>query len=531
MKLEIQAFRNELWTLLTGATGFLGPAFVRELLARGRRVLCIVRAETPGKARARLRAALQPWIQDTDRLLETGRLAALRGDICAPNVGLAADVRAALRGWVGAVVHAAGSTRFAENGAGDPERTNVVGTQNVFKLARDVYCRSWHFISTAFVAGASTEAFEAVAATPPPLRNDYESSKWRAEHVALAAARASRSTLTIYRPSIVVGHSETGRATCFSGIYYLFRATSLVSQAADQRTDIDRHNISLRIPASPGGRPNLICIDDAAAAFGELFANRRTHGGVYHLTHPEPPTNAQIKRVLEAHYDLGGGHFQPTATVAPPAMRNETEEGHVFQAVFDDMTGAVQDYLFDAPTFDRSLVSQYLSREPAAWDDDRLRRLIAAAESAGWRSNLADRGEIGDARDIATYFTCFLPHEIADSTLGRSRQLELDVRFEIGKRSAGRWWCRFRDGRVASAEPAGGQPTDVVYRTSEPRFWAAVAGEMSGAELFLSGEAQIEGDIERALKFATALEAFVRERPYRRSSDEIPVREHAAIEG
>ncbi len=44
-------------------------------------------------------------------------------------------------------------------------------------------------------------------------------------------------------------------------------------------------------------------------------------------------------------------------------------------------------------------------------------------------------------------------------------------------------------------------------------FWRAVAGEVTGAELFLSGDARIEGDIERGLKFAMILEQFVREFP------------------
>lgn len=516
--------------LLTGATGFLGPAMAHELLARGRRVLCLVRAETPSAARARLRAALRPWLQDFDHLLETGRLAVLRGDVCSPDAGVAPPVRAALRGRVCAVVHAAGSTRFSENAAGDPRRTNVAGTRNVFALARAIDCRSWHLISTAFVAGAADEAMETIDAAPPAFRNAYESSKWCGEQVALAAACDAGSTLTIYRPSIVVGHSETGRAGRFSGIYYLFRATSLVAKAADQQPDADRHQISLHIPALSDGRPNLICIDDVAAAFGELFVNREAHGGVYHLTHPEPPTNAQIKRVLEAHYDIGGGRFRSGGASASNSKSDEAENGSVFQSVFNDMIGSVQDYLFDAPRFDRSQVARFLSRRPAAWDEDRLRRLVAAAEAAGWRSNHTLRDAIGDPRDIAAYFTEYLPRQIADSMLGRATQLALNVRFEIGKRSAGRWWCRFRDGRVMSAEPANGQPTDVVYRTNESRFWAAVAGEMSGAELFLSGDAEIEGDIERALKFATALEAFVREHPYQRTVDGRAVREPAAIE-
>jgi nucleoside-diphosphate-sugar epimerase len=504
--------------LVTGATGFVGAALVNELLRRGRLVLCLVRAETPAVARERLGAALRPWTRDVERRLETGRLAVLRGDVCAPGAGVPELVRTALRGHVSALVHAAGSTRFAATADGEPQRTNVTGTRNVLELLEELGCREWHMISTAFVAGATGVAPESVTATPPAFRNAYEASKWHGEQLAIAAARRAEARLTIYRPSIVVGHSETGHASRFNGIYYLFRATSLVARAAEQQPHTHRHQIPLRIPASPHGRPNLICIDDVAAAFGDLVGDPAAQGGVYHLTHPEPPTNAQIKRVLEAHYDLAGGRFVTELAEHGLPATEAADASARLQPLFDGVIAAVQDYLFDAPHFDRSQVSRFVGRRPADWTDDRLRKLISAAELAGWRAIHADREPAGDPKGIAAYFSDFLPRQIAHSTLGRAKQLELNVRFDIGGSPTGKWWCCFRDGCVVAAEPATDQPTDITYMTSEPRFWAAVAGDMTGAELFLSGEATIEGNIERALKFATALESFVREHPYRRAT-------------
>ena len=47
------------WVLLTGATGLLGSAILHELLVRGHRVLCVVRAVTPA-IEAEWRAFVEP---------------------------------------------------------------------------------------------------------------------------------------------------------------------------------------------------------------------------------------------------------------------------------------------------------------------------------------------------------------------------------------------------------------------------------------------------------------------------------------
>jgi nucleoside-diphosphate-sugar epimerase len=504
------------WVLVTGATGFLGPALVYELASRGHRVLCLVRAEEPAEARVRVVKAMQPWTSDAERMLETGQLAVLRGDVHLSEAGLTGHVRTALHGRIAAIVHAAADTRFAAASSGEPERTNVTGTQRILALGAQLRCRDWHLISTAYVAGVTLEAFESAMPHEPVFRNDYERSKWRGERVARAAADSAGATLTIYRPSVVAGHSVTGRAARFTGIYYLFRATSLVARAAEQDPSIDLHTIPLRIPGSPHKCPNVVCIDDVAGAFGALFDQRSARGGVYHLTHPEPPSNAQIKRVLEDYYDIAGGRFvsEETGVGARPSS-NRGAPGHL-QELFDEMAGPMSAYLFDAPRFDRSQVRRFVQREPATWSDERLRRLIEAAEAAGWRSIGYDRQEAADAAELARYFQKFLPQKILQSKIGRTRQLAVSVRFSIGKRPEGQWWCRFEEGRVVAAEPAGDQRADVTYKTGESRFWAAAAGEITAAELFLSGEAQIEGDTERALKFAMILEEFVREFPYSR---------------
>lgn len=499
------------WILLTGATGFVGQGLVRELISRGHRVLCVVRAESPAAARQRLIDALRPWELDGDLLMEQGAIAVLRGDLDAPCLSVSCEAAEHLRGRVTQVVHAAGSTRFSENSSGDPARTNIAGARHAWELAAALDCRDWHFVSTAYVAGRRDSAEEVVHTDPTPLRNAYERSKWQAEHDALAAAQVTGAVLTIHRPSIVVGEGTTGRATRFAAAYYLMRATGLVARWAAQHAEVDRHMIPLSIPADPDGEVNLIAIDDLARGMADLIENPQARGGVYHLTHPQPPTHGQLKRVLEEFYDIGGGSFRSDRAGRP------TDHCDV-QEVFDDLTATVGDYLFSSTRFERCNTQRYERRQPAAWTPQRLRRLVQYAESVGWRSGgtIADRSN-DDAAGIIDYFREFLPSRATAASLGAIRDLNVDVQFRIGSNPWGCCWCRLRGG-VPVETRVGQYAADVEYRTGVAEFWRAVAGEVSGAELFLSGGAEISGDVERGLKLAMLLEGFVRQFPYRRGS-------------
>lgn len=503
---------DEPWVLLTGATGFVGEGILRELIERGRRVLCLVRAATPDRARRRVAEALRGARCDTEALMESGRLALLRGDLHRPGAGLDDGLIAALRHKVTSVVHAAGSTVFDARHDGEPALSNLVGTREAFDLAARCDCRDWHFISTAYACGICDHATETVLQEPPPFRNEYERTKWQAERQAAAAAELAGAAFTIYRPSIVVGDSVTGRASRFAGIYSLFRATSLVADYAGQRDDMDRHAIPLRIRADGAAHVNLICVDDVARTFGELFAEPRARGGVYALTHPSPPTNEDIKRVLESRYDIAGGRFVGRASTGPALDRSSVEE------VFEDMTATLAPYLFDSPEFDRQEVERYVSRRPEAWTDDRLRRLIDYAESVSWRPRSAPCESEEDEGGCAAYFETFLPRRIPLSQAGRIHGLDIDARFIVEGEPAGDWWCRFHDGQLAEVVRSSDKLADVTYRTDRPAFWRAVSGTSSSAELFLTGQARIGGDIERAMKLAMILQAFVQEFPFCRQT-------------
>ena len=496
---------REPWLLLLGSTGFLGQAILMELLRRGRRVLALVRAARPVEARDRVIDALRPWAFDVGAYLERGQLAVIRGDLHQPRLGLAADLADALRGHVGSLLVAAGSTSFRLQPDGEPFATNVEGTRRALETAAALGCRTWTLLSTAFVDGRGCTSEPSPAERRIEFRNDYERSKSEGERLARELAHRYDATLTVLRPSVVVGDSQSGIATRFAGAYYLFRATGLVARAARDRGEADLRGLRLRMPADAEGRPNLVFADDVAREAVELHLARAARGGTFYLTHPQPPSNRELQRALEEYFGIAGGAFLG-ANAQVPAPRSTYEE--MFTAAGD----GVMTYFSDTPAFDRSATDALVGRPPTPWTAERLRRLIAFADACGWRVPRSITCA-EEPCDLADYFQRFLPLRLPASRAA-AVPLALSARFVVGDRAADDWWCRFEGGTLREVRAGGAEKADVTYRTTGGAFLRAVAGLVSGAELFLSSEASIEGDIERGLKFARILADFVQEHPY-----------------
>ena len=171
--------------LLTGASGFLGAHVLRELLADGRFVVCLVRDEN------RLREALGAYFGDRIIGLKT-----VIGDVTKPRFGLTFREYADLALRTGLVVHCAADVRHyaADNAI---EETNVGGTRRALDFCADAEAALCH-ISTASVAGRiapSPAVFTErdVYLGQDGMENAYVASKLRAEALVIAAMEKGMS--------------------------------------------------------------------------------------------------------------------------------------------------------------------------------------------------------------------------------------------------------------------------------------------------------------------------------------------------
>jgi dihydroflavonol-4-reductase len=173
--------------LVTGATGFVGGAIARRLLADGRTVRVLAR--TPDAA---------------------GALRDLGAEVIAGDVLEMDSVQRAATGCE-VVYHAAGVNGFCMRDPGPMRAANVNGTENVIAAAARAGARRVVYTSSAATIG---EAAGVVASEDTPHRgvflSQYERSKYDAERAAVREAERHGIELVCVNPASVQGPGRTG---------------------------------------------------------------------------------------------------------------------------------------------------------------------------------------------------------------------------------------------------------------------------------------------------------------------------------
>ncbi len=249
---------------VTGATGFIGRYLVERLLVRGERVYVLVRPQSMDKF-----AALKEFWG-----ARASRVVPVAGDLAEPNLGVSkADLRK-LTGKVDHLFHLAAVYDLQASGE-DQETANVVGTDHALQFADSVQAGCFHLASSIAAAGLYNGSFrenmfeEATGLDHPYFRTKHDSE-------ALVRHRSKRPW-RVYRPGIVVGHSQTGQIDKIDGPYYFFKMIQKLRQSLPPWFPL----IGLE-----GGYINLVPVDYVAAAMDHLAHVTGQDGQCFHLTDP-----------------------------------------------------------------------------------------------------------------------------------------------------------------------------------------------------------------------------------------------------
>jgi amino acid adenylation domain-containing protein/thioester reductase-like protein len=272
--------------LLTGGTGFFGAYLLRELLRQRprARVHCLVRAADGAEGLARLRrnlAAHRLWEESF-----AGRIAAVPGDLAQPLLGLAPERFARLAGEVEAIFHnAAWANMF--HAYSTLRRTNVLGTQEVLRLAVQGRCKPLHYVSTVSVLsslgdrGAEPIGENADLGKVEALAVGYAQSKWVAERlVRMAAARGV--PVAVYRPGRIGADSAGGRGNPDDLLFRVIGASLRLGAAPD---------VDVAIEMSP--------VDWVSRALVHLSGRPQSLGSTFHLVSREALPWHQLLAWLE----------------------------------------------------------------------------------------------------------------------------------------------------------------------------------------------------------------------------------------
>ena len=259
---------------LTGATGFLGSELAARLLAmHPEKKLCLLaRGESDELANNRIMTSVGAACEPAGVRDFASRIQVVRGELTEEHYGLGASEFKKLSSEIDSVYHCAASTKFSLP-LEEARSINVAGTKNAIALA--LAAKNYqpnmrlHHVSTAYVAGKQEKVI-----SPDQLsfnqgfRNSYEQSKAEAE--ALIRAEGDRLQSTVYRPSVIVGDSRTGRTSTFNVIY--MPARLLIN------------GVCKALPALPNTPFDVVPVDYIADAIAHLGRNQCSAGATYHLT-------------------------------------------------------------------------------------------------------------------------------------------------------------------------------------------------------------------------------------------------------
>jgi NAD(P)-dependent dehydrogenase (short-subunit alcohol dehydrogenase family) len=250
---------------VTGATGFIGRHLVERLLEREGDIHVLVREGSLGKLDARMAR----WADFGD----TRRIRPVVGDLAEPGLGIAEPEREALRG----VEHFFHLAAIYDMTADETHNAlvNVAGTQHAVDLANELGAGTFHHVSSIAVAGMYEGHFtEDMFDEGQPLTHPYHRTKYESEKLA---RERTRGALRVYRPSIVVGHSQTGEMDKIDGPYYFFKAIQKARHAVPSWFPL----VGIEV-----GRTNLVPVDFVAAALDHIAHLPGRDGETFHLVDP-----------------------------------------------------------------------------------------------------------------------------------------------------------------------------------------------------------------------------------------------------
>ncbi len=231
---------------------------------------------------ATFRLLVRPdYVDEAERQLDDvsfdrSRAQILSGDVVAMDLGLSGREYLELIENVTDIYNIA-SIWFLGVHKDEIHEVNVTGARNVADAAYEMKnLRRLNHLSTAFVAGDRDGVImEDELEEGQTFRNAYEETKYQSELIMREAMH--HIPVSVFRPSIIVGDSQTGEIDKLAGPYYIMNAIVLMPA-----------NVPVLMPGK-GDKPlNLVPIDWVCDALHAISLRDDAAGCTFHLTDPNP---------------------------------------------------------------------------------------------------------------------------------------------------------------------------------------------------------------------------------------------------
>jgi NAD(P)-dependent dehydrogenase (short-subunit alcohol dehydrogenase family) len=257
---------------VTGATGFIGRHLVQELLRnRDGEVFVLVREGS----RERLAELVERWDGGD-------RVSPVVGDLTHERLGVDQAWIDEHRGKVEHFFHLAAVYDMTADDEVN-ERMNVAGTRNAVALANALEVGCLHHTSSVAASGLYKGLFrEDMFDEGQKLPSTYHRTKFESEKIA---REESTVPWRVYRPAIVIGHSQTGEMDKIDGPYYFFKAIQKARHALPEWFPL----VGLEL-----GYTNIVPVDYVAAAMDHIAHQPDVDGQAFHLTAPKSQRSGEV---------------------------------------------------------------------------------------------------------------------------------------------------------------------------------------------------------------------------------------------
>ncbi len=263
---------------VTGATGFIGKFLVKNLLKRDGTIYVLVRKNSIKKLEA-----LYPW---WGLPASQKRVVPIMGDLGKLKLGVAAADIAKLKGKVKHLFHLAAIYDLSADAASQ-QTANIDGTRNAVEFAEAVKAGIFHHTSSIAAAGLYDGTFrEDMFEEAEELDHPYFRTKHDSEGIVRNECKVP---WRVYRPGMVVGHSQTGEIDKIDGPYYFFKLIQKMRDTLPQWMP----TIGIE-----GGKLNVIPVDYVVDAMDFIAHKKGLDGECFHLTDPEPMRIGELLNIF-----------------------------------------------------------------------------------------------------------------------------------------------------------------------------------------------------------------------------------------
>ena len=322
---------------LTGFPGFIAERLVKRLAKPDTQFFLLVQSQFVEKAMQ----TVKEIAQSANTPLEN--FALVEGDITRENLGISEKDLAVVQSEITDVYHLAAVYDLAVE-KDLAYRVNVEGTRNVNEFVKKLpNLRRYNYVSTCYVSGNRKGViYETELEHDAGFRNFYEETKYEAE-LEVEKLKAE-FPVTIFRPSVVVGDSQSGETAKYDGIYYLIH---YLRKAPKLLRFVNVGNKNVKV--------NLVPVDFVVESIAVLAKDENAVGKTIALADPNPLTTEQV---FDAIADAMTGK---KSVIKPPPSLVEKSLMFPFSPAVSGLPHSSVPYFFVPQTYDTSVADKLLS--------------------------------------------------------------------------------------------------------------------------------------------------------------------------